>query len=267
MYRLLKSIKTKLTLRGTALAMAIMLTFATVVVQPAQAEGVFTELKCNAISAFADASMASIRLGKAAMNAAFQLEINLLNAAWQVTDAAVAAIRQVSEAAFLAQVAIFSLFVFNPVKRQALENYKQTILAAAKKLHVKIDAIRATYREDMMALVKAHQKALTNLVNTLEKTVANALKKAQDNCAKVGVVIELLGAIASANVTLVGEVLKQDVADIASAFGLVARRNGGFYAADSEFGSTAMRALGDLIRIMLTFMPASNSTPRPGTAR
>lgn len=267
MYRLLKNIKTKITLRGTALAMATMLTFATVVVQPAQAESVYNQLKCNAISAFADATMAAFRLSKAAMNAAFQLEINLLNAAWEVQDAAVAAIRQVSESAFLAQVAIFSIFVFNPAKRAALENYKQKILAAANKLHVKIDAIRATYREDMMALVKAHQKALIRLADIFETTVSKSLKVAQDNCTKVGVVINLWAEVTNANVQFVGDVLQQDVADVFKAGGLVFKRNGDFLSADLEFIGTANAALAALIRVLLTGQPEPTSSPKPVTAR
>lgn len=247
-----KILKINFTGRGVALAMATMLLFCTVVVQPAQAQSVVNQVKCQALTAFASASSMALQLGEAAMNATFQLQINLLMGVWQVQDAAISAIRSVSEQAFTLTFNAFigAVSFFFPWKAGALYAYRDHMLNAIHVLETKIDAIRASYREDMLALLKAHQKALTDLVTHAVGTITNAVTTAKDHCSDAHVVATLVSVIAQADLTLTVQGLVRDAQDIVKGVQRVGQRDSEFLQADAEFLRTAASETANLIRAL-----------------
>ncbi len=236
-------------LRNGALALATMFLFTTVVVQPVQAQSLLNSVKCTTLKVFAAASNITIDLSVAAMNAAFQLELNLLQAAWQIEDQAVALIRSVSEQGFTALLSVYSLITARtPSEKAAVTLYKDTILNALNVVHTKIDAARAAYREDMLALVKAHQKALRNLATIATTTIKTALTTALTNCSKPGVVATLISVIASVNVKLVIDGIAEQVTSLAKAVVLVVTRNSLFLQSDLEFVGVGVTATAKLLK-------------------
>lgn len=253
----LSNLKTSFTLRMAPLAMAFMLLFATTVVQPAQAQGIIATLKCATISVFASATITSLKISKAAMNTAFKLQLSVLQAAWQLEDSAISAVRSVGESVFKASVDAFAhrpgIFIKNTAYRTAaLSEYRNTMLTALHNLETNIDAARAAYREDMLALIKTHQRILTRLVDALVTTIKNGLAAAKKNCNNNGVVVTLLAVLASANLNLFIEATKQDVKDLASAVKLVTKRNGVFLKEDANFVKISLQATVKLTVAFLT---------------
>lgn len=249
-----RSMSRFMTLRGGALAVAMMLLFTSVIVQPVQAQGITKTVVCGSLSLFASASTATLDFQVAAMNAAFQLQINLLQTSWELEDQATSLIRSVSEQSFMGLLSLYSAVTSHtPAEKAAVNVYKDTMLNALNVLRNKIDAIRAAYREDMMALVKAHQKALASLVTQAVGQIKSALQTAVTDCGKRGAVTKLLSVIASATFDLAANGLALEVSNLAKALKLVLTRNAGFHKADGEFLKTAVSATGQLKRATIGF--------------
>ncbi len=246
-----------LTLRLVPFALALALAFTALVSQPLQALSIVNTIKCNAISLFASTSITTLRASKTAMEKTFELELNVMQTAWKLEDMAVSALRNVGESAFVATLNAFQnrpgIFVKKTeVRTAALNEYKDTMLNALHNLQTNIDAARAAYREDMLALVKAHQRALTTLVDTLIGTIRTALNTAKKNCSGKTVVKTLAATIATAHAKLVSGVITQDAKDIAKAIKLVATRNSTFLQEDAAFLSTSIDATGKLAAAFIT---------------
>ena len=82
--------------------MAGVIAFSGLVAQPVNAQSVVNTVRCAALTEFASASATTLKLGQQAMQATFDLTIQLKQLEWEVADKATAALRQVSVSAFKA---------------------------------------------------------------------------------------------------------------------------------------------------------------------
>ena len=232
--------------------------FAVSVAQPTtQAASIINTVKCNSLALFASASVSALKLGSSAMQTAFELNLNIMKGAWQLEDTAVNALRTVGKSAFTGALDTFQnrpgVFIKNTeVRTKAVETYKTTMLDALSDHQINIDAARAIYREDMLALVIAHQEVLTGLVATLTTTITDAVNVAKENCSKPGVVATLTGVIAKANATLLAKGIAEDVRSLAKAVVLVTTRNKSFIKEELAFLKTSVSATADLAAAFLT---------------
>lgn len=239
-------------LRGGALALATMFLFATVVVQPIQANAFVKQVLCGALNLTVSASYAALDLSVAAMNVAFKLQIDLLEAAWKVQDQAIELHRSLSEAAFNALLAVYgAVTAWTTAEKAAIQSYKTTMGNALTVFRTKIDATRAAYREDMLALVKAHQKALAGLVNVAVTTIKTALNEAKQNCGKLGTIAKMVVVVAAAQVKLGVQAVAQEVTDLLKSTKLILTRNQGYGDAFGEYGKTKFNATIALIKATL----------------
>lgn len=231
-----------ITLQWAPFAVALMLLFATIFAQPTQAASIINTIKCNALTLFASASKTTMKVSAAAMEKTFELELSVMQTAWQLEDAALTALRTVGESAFSAALNAFAnrpgIFIKNTEFRDAAtKEYHDKMLNSLHVHEVNIDAARASYREDMLALVRAHQKALRTLVNTLIGTIDAALNTALANCSSKNVVATLTAVIAKAGATLLAEGLLEEARTLAKAAVLVLTRNQAFLKEGAEFAS------------------------------
>lgn len=248
------SLKKNSIFRGGALALATMFLFATVVVQPVQAQGVAKSIACATLTKFASASYTALDLSVAAMNATFKLQLNLLEASWKVQDQAIELHRSLSEAAFKALLAVYAAVTsWTAAEKAAVQTYKTTMENALTVFRTKIDATRAAYREDMLALVKAHQKALTDLVTTAVTTIKTALDTATKNCsdAKAKATAKLLAVIAKAKLDLAIKSVAQEATDLVKATKLTLNRNRGYDDAYREYARAKLDATMTLMKATL----------------
>lgn len=249
--------KINLTLRWSPFALAVMLLFATLIAQPTQAATNINTIKCNSITLFGTTSSAALQLGATSMQKTFELQLNVMQSSWQLEDIAVNALRQIGESSFIATLNAFAnrpgIFVKQTEFRTAaVDTYKKTLLDALHLHQTNIDAARAAYREDMLALVKAHQEVLTNLVNNLIKTVNDAVATAKRNCSQERVVATLVAVIAKANATLLTEALKEDARAFGKALQLVTTRNKAYAKEEFDYIKTGVDATSKLAQAFIT---------------
>ena len=252
-----KILRNNFTVKWAPFALALTLLFSATIAQPTHAVTSVNTVKCNAITLFASVSESALQFGAATMQKTFELTISIMQGAWQLEDMAVSALRAVGESAFIAALDAFAnrpgIFIKQTdVRTAALAEYKTTMLAALHLLENNIDAIRAAYREDMLALVKAHQLALTHLVANLTATITAALDVAQANCSSSNVVQTLVAVIVQANLTLLTQALAEDAKSIVKAIALVTTRNKGFITEDVNFLKTSVDATAKLAQAFLT---------------
>ncbi len=246
-----------LTLRLVPLTMAFMVAFSVLFAQPLHATSFINTIKCNSIKLFASASIGTMHSSQQFLQNTFQLELNLMQNGWKLEDVAVTSLRQVGESAFVGTLNAFSnrpgVFIKKTeVRAAALKEYKTNMLNALHTWETNIDAYRASYREDMLALVKAHQKALTDMVATLVETITAALDVAKAHCSDPHAVATLTGAIASANAKLFSNAWAQEVTDFTKAGKLVHTRNTGFHQENSKFFKISLNETGKLAKAFLT---------------
>lgn len=239
-------------LRGGLIAIAAVFMFSTVVAQPVQAANILKAIACAPVHVFAAASNVALDLSVAAMNAAFNLQLKLLDVAWNVQDQAIELHRSVSEAAFQALLAVYAaITAWTTAEKAAIQKYKTNMANALTVLRTKIDATRAAYREDMLALVKAHQKALTSLVNVAVTAIKTALSEAKKNCGKIGTMTKLMVVVTANNVNLGVKGIAQEANDLIKATRLALSRNGGYFEAHKEYVSTKVQETVALMKATL----------------
>lgn len=247
------TLKSRFNLRFAPLAMAGVIAFSGLVAQPVNAQSVANTVRCAALTEFASASATTLKLGQQAMQATFDLTIKLKQLEWELADKATAALRQVSVSAFKATSTAFANIPgMNSVRKQAVKSYVSVLLNAVLVLETNIDAAEAAYREDMLALIRAHQAALTELVQTLVDKINAAAAKAKADCEKTGVVVTLVGTIAAANAELLSKTIVLDVQDLGKAVKIVVTRDSEFLKQDVQFVKTATDATIKLTRVILT---------------
>jgi hypothetical protein len=243
-------------LRNGALGMAVALLFTATVAQPTNALSAVNTIRCNTLTAFASASVGTLKTNRQIMQAAFDLQLNVLQGAWKLEDQATAAIRHASEGTFVTLVNAFAnVPSLTATRKASIKTYKDVVVNAIHLLETNVDALEAAYREDMLALINAHQKALTNFVATLTTTITNAVNKAVADCSENGVVVTLVGVITQANLTLAANIATQDIKDLGSAANIAITRDKGFLQQDGQFLGTVTTAELRLTKAMLTGKP------------
>lgn len=254
-------ISSLLKLRVVPVAMALVLgvTTVTAVVQPAPTAqaGFVSDLKCAFLKSYADSSRRSLKQNQNNMEFAFELQLTALKTNWQLQDAAVTAYRGIVESTFKANVNAFAnrpgIFIKNTEYRdKATQDYKTTILDALHTLETNIDTIRANYRENMLALVLAHQDALRDLVNELISTIDVALEKAVTKCADKGSAKALFDTINAANWKLLSAGVAQEVSNNKAAAKLVHERDAGFIREKGIYDAASIKATTELIAAFVT---------------
>ena len=233
--------------------MAGVIAFSALVAQPVNAQSLVNTVHCAALTEFASASAGTLKFGQQAMEATFNLTIQLKELQWEIADKATAAVRQVSVSAFKATSTAFANIPgMNTVRKQAVKSYVTLLLNAVLVLETNIDAASAAYREDMMALIKAHQAALRDLVQIQVDKINAAASKAKADCEKTGVVVTLVGTIAAANAELLSKTIVLDVQDLGKAIKIVLTRDSEFLKQDVQFVKVATNATFKLTRVVLT---------------
>lgn len=246
------SLKMNSIFRGGALALATMFLFVTVVVQPVQAQGVAKSTTCATLTEFASASYTALDLSIAAMNATFKLQLNLLEASWKGQDQTAELYGSLSEAAFKELLAVYAAVpLWATAEKVATQTYKTTMENALTVLRTKIDATRATYREDMLALVKEHQKALTDLATTAVTTIKTALDTATKNCsdAEATATATLLSIIEKVKLDLAAKGIAQEATNLVKATKLTLNRNRGYNDAYNEYTRSNLDATVTLMKV------------------
>lgn len=246
-------LKSKLSLRFAPLAMASLLGFSAVVAQPVNAQSAVNQVRCAALTEFASASATTMKLGQQAMQSTFELTLSVMQMAWKLEDQATAALRQVSESAFTSLSTAFANRPgMNRVQKAAVIAYQDLLLKAVHTLETNVDAAEAAYREDMLALVKAHQAALTELVQAAVDKINAAAATARQNCEQNGVVVTLVATVAAANAELLAKSIVLDAQSIAKAVQIVVTRDTEFLKQDTQFISIATSATAKLTKVILT---------------
>lgn len=249
-----QNFKTKFAIRWVPFSVAALLLASTVVFQPTvQAESALNTVRCASIDAFAVASANGLKAQQQAMEATFTLTINAMQTVWKIEDLTTSAERQVSESAFTSLATAFSnTRGLSTVQKAAVVVYQDLLIKSIHTLETNVDAAEAAYREDMLALVKAHQASLRDLVQAEVDSINAAAATAKANCTQNGVVVTLTGAVAAANATLLAKSIALDAQSVAKAIKIVATRTTAFIQQDTQFIQIATDATKKLTKIILT---------------
>lgn len=258
----------KFSLRLAPLFTAFAFAFAAVAVQPISAFAQTAnstqpsvpwtvQLKCDFLKSYANSAKTTLHNNQAFMQAAFETELNLMQSNWSSQDTAVKLWRNIAESTFNSTVTAFQnrpgIFIKKTeVRAAALNEYKDGIVNALHTFQTNIDSYRTAYREDMLALVKAHQKALTDIVNTQVDAINAALDVATTNCTDNHAAQNLFNTIGKANWTLAEGVVKQEFKDIDLAIKLVTKRDKQFQQEQNFYNAASIELTGKLIAAFVT---------------
>jgi hypothetical protein len=236
----------------TPMVLAFVLAFSAFVAQPVRAVSIVDTAKCATLTLFEQTSKSALQLSQDGIEVAFQLVFKVKDVTWQVEDLALKSARQVAEGAFVALVsAATHVPGLTGPRAVALNNYMTQALKIVHVTEVNVDSAEAAWREDINALLKAHQAALKAIVQTLVDTINRVTAAAVENCQKngiIGLVATITAAISAADLQLAVQSVVLNTQSLLKATALTLKRN-------AEFASQLLSFTGQAatLTIQLTF--------------
>ncbi len=212
------------TFRLAPLTMAFAFLFATFAApHTAQAQSLtpIQNARCSNIQQFGTKVISNVRASLPGMQAAFDKTIRDMNANWEREDIITTASRQITINGFTASIDWSITLLQSANKKAGLETYKKTVTDGLSEYYVNVDAAKAQYREDLMALVRDHHAKLLKLANNYISDLTKELDAAKKTCANIGAGLAFTFKLLGAGAGYIANVVAQDLDTIGQALKII----------------------------------------------